>query len=237
MKSYRSHLTDQRRKKLLDCFIEDALVSTKPGSPNQRGAAQRIGFKNAKTVHVWYRYFREQIYAEQIKLMHLSGTIEIDHHTFNARRKKRWKKINNKWQPLPTKSVLVFGLLERSEEKRHCVYIQVVKHADKKTTQPIVKHIVDPGSVLFSDMWRSFNDIGDEYTHRRINHAKGQYARKEGMESIHTATIDRFWQFCEDRLSRFNGLAESTIHLHIQECAFRYNHRHDLRKALNKILV
>lgn len=234
MNSYRSHLSDKQREKLLACFIEDALVATAPGSPNQRGAAARVG-ANRKTVDKWYKMLRQAIYEHQIRLAHLKGIVEIDHHTFNARRKKRWKKVNDKWVALPTRSILVFGLLERSAEKRHQVFLQIVKHADKKTTQPIVKHVVDPGSILYSDMWRSFNDIGEEYTHRRVNHEKGQYARKEGAESVHTATIDRFWQFCEDRLSRFNGLHRSTIHLHIQECAFRYNHRHDLRKALKKI--
>lgn len=233
MKDYRSRLTPKQREALFDSFVRDHLASTVREETDSAASHAKV---NKRTAHLWYRYVREIIYQHQKQLVKLSGEVEIDHSTFNARRKKRYKKVDDKWVPLPTHSVLVFGLLERSPEKHHRVFVQIVKHADRATTVPIVKHVVDPGSILYSDMWRSFNDLGPEYVHKRVNHAKKQYARKEQDLSVHTGTIDQFWQFCDTRLERFFGLTEHTIHLHILECAFRYNHRHDLRRALRALI-
>lgn len=243
MKEYRSHLTAKQRTALFSAFVfDDLATSVRP--PDQVHNAAALAKVNNRTAALAYRYIRERIYEEQSHLVHLAGTIEIDHHTFNARRAKRYKKAGGPdefgryhYEQLPTHSFLVFGLLERDpKEKRHRVFVQIVKRADKRTTQPIVRHVVDTGSILMSDMARTFNDIGPQYTHKRVNHAKGKFARKEGGEMVTTATIDQFWQFCGRRLERFNGVSKSTIALHIQECAFRYNHRHDLKKALKKIL-
>ena len=241
MKEYRSHLTPKQRDALFKAFLFDELATSKSPTTHNAAALAKV---NKRTACLTYRYARERIAAEQSKLVHLSGTIEIDHHTFNARRAKRYKKIGEadefghyKYVQLPTLCFLVFGLLERDPiNKRHRVFVQIVKRSDKRTTHPIVRHVVDSGSTLMSDMARTFNDIGPEYIHKRVNHAKGKFARKEGTETVTTATIDQFWQFCGRRLERFNGVSKSTIALHIQECAFRYNHRHDLQKALKKIL-
>lgn len=234
MKDYRSRLTPKQREALFNSFVRDHLASTKR---LETDSAASLATVNKRTAHLFYRYLRDIIYAHQKQLVNLGGEVEIDHATFNARRKKRYKKVDDKWVPLPTHSVLVFGLLERSAQKQHRVFVQIVKHADKKTTQPIVKHVVNPGTMLYSDMWRSFNDLGPEYPHKRVNHAKKQYARTEQDLSVHTGTIDQFWQFCDKRLGRFNGLTDRTIHLHIQECAYRYNHRHDLRRALRALIT
>lgn len=245
MREYRSHLSARKRKLILDAFLDDALVETMRGSLQQKGATERAGLKNPRTVHKWYRYLREIIYVHQTKLMHLRGHIEVDHHTFNARRKRRWRKIGEpdafghyKYQVVPTRSVLTFGLLERdtSPEKRHRVYVQVVKNATKISTQAVIRHAVDAGSTLYSDAWRGFNGLEKEYGHERVNHSRKKFAKRNEDGVVTTATIDKFWQYCDHRLARFNGIPSSTIPLHIQECAFRYNHRHDLRKALTALL-
>lgn len=37
--------------------------------------------------------------------------------------------------------------------------------------------------------------------------------------------IDTFWTLAKNRLSKFRGLNRNSIHLHLIECAFRYNYR------------
>ncbi len=57
---------------------------------------------------------------------------------------------------------------------------------------PIIKEYILPKSVIFSDEYPSYDDLGrhrNEYDHRRINHSAGVYV----MGDVHTNTIDGFW--------------------------------------------
>ena len=44
---------------------------------------------------------------------------------------------------------------------------------------------------------------------------------------IHTNGIENFWGLCKSRLTKFRGIDKQTFILHIKECEFRYNHRHE----------
>lgn len=50
-------------------------------------------------------------------------------------------------------------------------------------------------------------------------------------------SCDSFWDFTKSRLMKFNGISRSTLHFHIKECEFRFNHRNEnLYKLLLKIM-
>ncbi|MBO4542030.1 MAG: IS1595 family transposase, partial [Bacteroidales bacterium] len=44
---------------------------------------------------------------------------------------------------------------------------------------------------------------------------------------IHTNGIENFWGLCKSRLTKNRGIDKKTFILHIKECEFRYNHRHE----------
>lgn len=234
MKDYHAKLPPKKRSLMLECFVEDLLVSSKvPSSPS---AIKRCKV-NHKTAERYYRYFREVIHDHQKRLARFAGTIEIDHSTFGGRRRKRYQMIDDRPVPIPEKKVSVLGILQRGPDSQsHKVFVQIVSRLDKRTTIPIVRHVVESGSSVYTDMHRCFTDLGHDYTHKRVNHRRKEFGRREGEEKISTGTIDQFWRFCERRLSRFSGLADSTIHLHIQECAFRYNNKKDLEGAMRRVL-
>lgn len=52
-----------------------------------------------------------------------------------------------------------------------------------------------------------------------------------------TSLAESFWRFARHRLQKFKGLPGHTFHLHLKECEFRFNHRHeDLYPILLKLL-
>lgn len=234
MNDYHARINPKKRSQLLNCFIEDLLVSCRVASvPNAIGRCK----VNHKTAERYYRYFREIIYEHQRKLVKLSGQIEIDHTEFGGRRKKRYEIIEGVPVPLKNRKTPVIGILQRGPDSQsHKVFVQIVKRVDKRSTMGSVIHVVESGSLVCTDMHRCFTDLGREYTHKRVNHKRREFSRVEEGIKISTGTIDNFWNYCEKRLARFAGLAQSTIHLHIQECAFRYNHKGDLASAIKKII-
>ena len=50
--------------------------------------------------------------------------------------------------------------------------------------------------------------------------------------------VSGFWGLAKNRLHKFRGLHKSSVYLHVKECEFRYNYRHeDLQKLLLGILL
>ena len=126
---------------------------------------------------------------------------------------------------------IVFGLLKRG----NCVYTEIVPDATKRTLQAIIRGKAQPESIIHTDGWPGYDglvDIGFD-KHFRVNHGNNEFVRG----SNHVNGIESFWSFAKRRLAKFNGVAKHTFALHLKECEFRFNHRHDnLYLALLKLL-
>ena len=46
-------------------------------------------------------------------------------------------------------------------------------------------------------------------------------------DEAHINGIEGFWDYAKSRLSKFRGMNKRTFYLHLKECEFRFNHRHD----------
>ena len=52
----------------------------------------------------------------------------------------------------------------------------------------------------------------------------------------HVNGIENFWSFAKRRLAKFNGCSSDAFVLHLKECEWRYNHRHeDLLPLLKRL--
>jgi len=155
----------------------------------------------------------------------LTGELEADESYFGARRVrgKRGRGASGK--------TIVFGLLKRDG----CVYTEIVPNASKATLQAIIRGKADINSVIHTDGWRGYDglvDIGFD-KHFRVNHGNNEFVRGKH----HVNGIESFWSFAKRRLAQFNGIAKQTFDLHLKECEFRFNHRHqNLYLALLKLL-
>lgn len=226
-------ISTAKRNKLIACFAMDMLATH---------AAKQA--KVSRTcANRWYRHFRESIYHATRRAPRFFGEVEMDQSEFGGRGRKRLKALLARYaKVLPhfeylekaklirkEHKVIVFGMLMRGGD----VYCRVVTRGDKRTLEPIVRLVVEPGSTVYTDHWRGFDDLGlSQYEHKSVNHSE-EYVTKDGA---HINGIESFWSFAKRRTTKFNGIARTTLPLHIKECEFRYNNK-DVAKALKALLT
>ena len=144
-----------------------------------------------------------------------SGEIEMDESFFGARRVRgiRGRGARGKH--------IVFGLIKRQGK----VYTQVVKNCSASTLLPIIRARVDEGSEVFTDGWRAYDGLVDAgyKKHHRVIHSSNEFAN--GRKHING--IENFWGLAKTRLAKFRGIHKSTFYLHLKECEFRFNYRHE----------
>ena len=218
-----------KRNKLIKSFAMD-LDATE---------AAKIANVSRPCANDWYRHFRELIFQETRRAPRFFGEVEMDQAEFGGRGRKRMDALLKRYAKVMPHSeymkkakairkehkVLVFGILQRQGD----VYVHIIKKADKATLMPIVRLVVEQGSTVLTDKWRGFTELGlDGYKHSSVNHSE-EYVAKDGT---HINGIESFWSFAKRRTTKFNGIARTTLPLHIKECEFRYNHRKDFTKAL-----
>ena len=89
---------------------------------------------------------------------------------------------------------------------------------------PIIQGRILEGSTIYTDGWKAYDGlILNGYEHYRVYHSKNEFARGKS----HVNGIESFWSFAKRRLAKFNGLADDKFFLHLKECEFRFNHRHE----------
>lgn len=191
----------------------------------------------------WYRHFREVIFQSTRLAPRLFGEVEMDQAEFGGRGRKRMQSLLKRYAKVLPHSeymkrakeirkehkVLIFGMLQRGGR----VYTHIIHRNDKRTLMPIVRLVVEPGATVLTDKWRGFSELGlDGYEHRSVNHSE-EYKAKDGT---HINGIESFWSFAKRRLNKFNGIARTTLPLHIKECEFRYNNK-DFAKALKALMT
>ena len=116
----------------------------------------------------------------------LSGNVEVD-ETFigglakNMHKHKREEKIQGRGSVGKT---AVMGMLERKGR----VLAKVIERTDRETLHAEVKANVEKDSNLFTDEWRSYRGLDEQYVHQVINHS---FEYVKGY--VHTNGIENFW--------------------------------------------
>ena len=215
-------LSKQRLNKILQFFCED-LSATQ--------TARLVGVQR-KTVDDWYKTFRialAEFQEEQVQQS--SGEFELDESYFGGPRKKLHAQDRRKRGRGAENKVPVFGIKKRDDGT---VYTQIIENASKATLLPIVKRLVtSKDSIVYTDKWRGYDGlVFDGYKHFRVNHSK-QYSNRKGT---HINGIENFWGYSKQRLAKFHGISRTTFYLHLKECEFRYNKKHDMLKVLKRRL-
>jgi transposase len=221
-----------KRNKLIKCFAMDIDAT----------AAGELAKVSRPCANRWYRHFRELIYESSRQAPRFFGEVEMDQSEFGGMGSKRLKTLLARYKKVLTydeyqkkakaarseHKVLVFGIIQRGGR----VYTQIIKRADARTLTPIVRLVVEQGSTVYTDQWRGFTELKvDGYTHHSINHSE-EYVNQKGQ---HSNTIESFWSFAKRRMRKFNGIARTTLPLHLKESEFRYNEK-DAAAALKALI-
>ena len=193
----RSRLTPRQQGKLIEHFVLGATA---------RAASEVVGV-NVKTATAFFMRLR-QLIASNLPSYELSGEIEADESYFGGVRKgTRGRGAAGK--------VAVFGLLKRGGK----VYTAIIPNAKTDTLLPIIREVVTPDSIVYTDYFTSYNALDvSEFYHRRINHSK-LFARGKN----HINGIENFWNQAKRHMRKFNGIKKENFHWFLKECEWRFN--------------
>jgi transposase len=214
----RSRISDKQYRHIVRLFCQDLTAS----QISELAGINRNSINHALT------YIREVIAAHCDATSPLSGEVEIDESYFGPRRVRgvRGRGAGRK--------VIVFGLLKRNGK----VYTQIVPNVSRETLKQIVQAKVEPDSTIYSDGWRSYDGLVDwgYKRHYRVNHGNNEFVQY-GNPRNHINGIENFWGIAKVRLTKLRGLRKDHFNLHLKECEFRYNMRHeDMYHELLKLL-
>ena len=83
---------------------------------------------------------------------------------------------------------------------------------------------VELESVIYSDGFSSYDGLvdGGYDTHFRVDHSNNEFA----CGHRHSNGIEGFWGVAKTRFSKFRGMSKTTFYVHLKECEFRFNNRH-----------
>jgi len=178
-------------------------------------AAQLTGLSHRTTITIFGK-IRQRIAEEcERQSPFKDGDVEVDESYFGPHRVrgKRGRGASGK--------TIVFGLLKRDDK----VYTEIVPDCKKATLQAIIRGRVSVEAVIHSDGWRGYDGLVDVgyAKHYRVHHGQNEFANDQS----HINGIESFWSYAKRRLQKFNGVPAATFNLHLKECEWRFNHRHD----------
>lgn len=202
---YRSRISAKKFRELIRLFSLD-LEATKISA---------LTGLNRKTVNRYLRLIRMRLAADCEAQSPFHGEVEVDESYFGPRRVrgKRGRGASGK--------TIVFGLFKRNGK----VYTEIVPDPKKPTLQAIIRGRVDAESVIHSDGWRGYDglvDLGYE-KHFRVRHGQSEFVHGHS----HINGIEAFWSFAKVRLHRLKGIHKHMFYLHLKECEWRFNYRHE----------
>ena len=195
------------------------------GGSTARTAAELAGIHRNTAIR-FFKKLREKIALNQEdQNTQFYGEVELDESYFGGVRKgKRGRGAAGK--------VAVFGILKRGDK----VYTQIILDAKADTLMPIIRHKIEPDSIVYTDSFRAYNALDvSEFRHSRINHSQS-FASKHN----HINGIENFWNQAKRHLRKFNGIPREHFNIFLKECEWRFNNGgpaeqlEDLKKLLKK---
>ena len=203
---HHAHISNARFREVVRLFALD-LEATK--------VAVLTGL-NRNTVNRYFLALRQRMAQVCERAAPWRGTVEVDESYFGPRRVKgkRGRGAGSK--------TIVFGIFKRNGK----VYTEIVPDASKPTLQAILRGRVARHSIIHSDGWRGYAGLVDVgyRKHHRVLHGANEFARGRG---VHINGIESFWGTAKTRLAKRRGIRPERFYLHLKECEFRFNHRHD----------
>lgn len=106
--------------------------------------------------------------------------VEIDESKFGKRKYNRGHPVDGVW---------IVGGVERTPERK--IFLVKVLRRDQATLSDIIRRYVLPGSIIYTDMWRGYNNLHlHGYTHMTVNHSQNFV---DPVTNVHTNAIEGNW--------------------------------------------
>ena len=164
-----------------------------------------------RTIVEWTMYFREACTTLVMESGNQIGGpgvhVEIDESKFGKRKYYRGHKVEGQW---------VFGGRETKDTRK--VFMIPVANRKKTTLLPLIEKWIAKGSIIHSDCWKAYGDIGKMgYTHLTVNHSK-EFLNKE--TGACTNSIESDWRHAKVSIPRY-GVHKSLHYGYLGEFMWR----------------
>lgn len=119
----------------------------------------------------------------------------------------------------------VFGMIQRGGQ----VVINLLDNVKQKTIEPFIKDTIESGSLVYTDEYSIYARLERwGYTHKRVNHGRGEFARDEdgdGFCEVHVNTMEGFWSLLRSWLRPHRGISQEKLPLYLGFFEFVHNVR------------
>jgi len=181
--------------------------------------ARALGNTQKSAWFVLHR-IRYVLTTEQYEM--LRGIVEVDESFLGGleKFKHKNKKLHAGTGGVGKSVVLAFLQRGSGDVKRSKVVSKVIVGRNKETLQGHIKQIVEPGSTIYTDAFKSYQGLSEKYVHDFVDHAL-EYVKGK----VSTNGIENF--FCHlKRTMKGTYTKCEPFHLarYIDEQSFRHNH-------------
>jgi transposase-like protein len=182
----------------------------------------------------WFMLHRIRLAMQDGSIVKMKGRVEADEsfigglaRNMHKDRRAKVKKLTGRGSRTARGTVgktAVMGLLERNAPEKHSrVRCKVVESVRRHDLDSQVREHVEKGSEVYTDSFRSYDRLADEYVHKVIDHAEC-YAKGH----VHVNGLENFWALLK-RGIKGTYVSVEPFHLfrYLDEQAFRFNERKD----------
>ena len=112
----------------------------------------------------------------------------------------------------------MFGIVEKDSRKTRFFFVEDRK---KSTLQPILLRYVYKDSIIHSDQWTSYHDLGNFFKdHKTVNHSK---VFVDPYTLANTQKIECIWSHVKLRILRNErGVPEDSLQSHLDLFSYKY---------------
>lgn len=201
--------------KLRYWFAAIYLVTAHKKGISSHQLARDIGVTQ-KTAWFLIHRIREMLQAEAPE--RLSGVVETDETYWGGAERNKHEHKRDYDTAGGKGKAMVLGVLQREG----AIVTKVVPDRKARTLLPIMVDLVVPGSTIYSDELKSYQDLKKAYTHDTTNHRKGEYVRG----SVHTNGVEGFWSHLKRGIhGTYHQVSTKHLQSYCNEFAYRYNTR------------
>jgi transposase-like protein len=172
----------------------------------------------------WFMLQRIRLAMQTGSFAKFSGRVEADETYIGAKARYMHKDKRTPVGDAGNAKTPIQGVLERTTEgKPSRVRLKVLKTTRKTELQSMVREIVEKGSEVMTDAWRSYEGLSDMFVHQVVDHLE-TYAKG----TVHTNGLENFWSLFK-RALKGTYVSVEPFHLfrYCDEQAFRFNERED----------
>ncbi|MCZ0937383.1 MAG: IS1595 family transposase [Caldilineaceae bacterium] len=192
------------------------LIMTRPKGYSSVQLGKDLGISQKSAWHLAHRLRQTWDYQHD----KMVGEVEVDEAYFGGKERNKHSRKKLRSGRGAVGKIPVVGARERWSGD---VVAAPVERTDIETLTDFVEDNVEIGAKVYTDEYRSYNDLGWDYDHRQVAHKRGEYVNGD----IHTNGIESFWALLKrGYYGTYHWMSKKHLHRYVNEFTGRQNSRH-----------